>query len=225
LVGPLWFVGFDSLMELVAFVIAVAIAYQALRGYRLTKQRTLWYVHLGFAALSAGLLIDSLAGFLGIIARTLRGAVVVTLVGYEIYFLAQLVAYGLLIYAYVSHTRTLNTTPSTTVLASLLGFVALQATPAFPIRLVGPLVEYHPIPEIVLLLLVTYIAIQTGVNYSTTKDQDALFVFLAFLLLALSHLFFILQPFAALFFVVGHVLQLLGYVSLLTMLVRVTTTR
>jgi hypothetical protein len=212
-------------MELVAFIIAVAIAYQALKGYRLTKQRTLWYVHLGFAALSAGLLVDSLAGFLGIIARTLRGTVAFTVIGYEIYFLAQLVAYGLLTYAYVSHTRTLNTISSTTVLASLFGFITLQATPAFPIRLLGPLVEYHPIPEIVLLLLVTYIAIQTGLNYSATKDQNALFVFVAFLLLALSHLFFILEPFRALFFVAGHVLQLLGYVSLLTMLVRVATTR
>jgi hypothetical protein len=209
-------------MELVAFIIAVAIAYQALKGYRLTKQKTLWYVHLSFAALSAGLLIDSFAGFLGIVARTLRGTVALSLVGYEIYFLAQLVAYGLLIYAYVSHTRTLNTTPSTARLSSLLGFVTLQA---LPIRLLGPFVEYHPIPEIILLLLVTYIAIQTGLNYSATKDRNALLVFLAFLLLALSHLFFILEPFTESFFVIGHMLQLLGYISLLSMLVRVTTTK
>lgn len=75
MVGPRWFVGFDSLMELVAFLIALAIAYQALKGYRLTKQRTLWYVHFSFAVLSAGLLIDSLIGFLGILARTLRGTI------------------------------------------------------------------------------------------------------------------------------------------------------
>jgi uncharacterized ion transporter superfamily protein YfcC len=76
-----------------------------------------------------------------------------------------------------------------------------------------------------LLVLVTYIAIQTGLNYSATKDRNALLVFLAFLLLALSHLFFIVEPFSAFYFVIGHVLQLLGYVSLLSMLVRVTTTK
>jgi len=209
-------------MELVAFIIALAIAYQALKGYRLTKQRTLWYIHVSFAALSAGLLVNSFLGFLGIIAHTLRSIVALSLIGYMIYFLAQLVAYGLLIYAYVSHTRTLNMTSSTAMLASLFGFVTLQAR---PIRLFGPLVEYHPIPEIVLLLLVMYIAIQTGLNYSATKDRNALLVFLAFLLLALSHLFFILEPFSELFFVIGHILQLLGYISLLTMLLRVTTTR
>jgi hypothetical protein len=47
-------------------------------------------------------------------------------------------------------------------------------------------------------------------------------VFLAFLLLALSHLFFILQPISPLLFVIGHLLQLSGFVSFLAMLLRVT---
>jgi hypothetical protein len=36
-------------MEFIAFIIALAVAYQALKGYRFTKQRTLWYVHFSFA--------------------------------------------------------------------------------------------------------------------------------------------------------------------------------
>jgi len=207
-------------MELVAFIITLAVAYQALKGYRLTKQRTLWYVHFSFAVLSAGLLIDSLAGFLGIIARALRVTVALTLVGYSVYFFAQLLAYCILIYAYVSQTRTLNTTSIPVVLSSLFGFVALQIPPGTPIRLLGPLVEYHPVSEIVLLFLVSYVAVQTGMNYSATKDKSAFLVFLAFVFLALSHLFFILQPIGPLLFVIGHVLQLLGFVSLLAMLLR-----
>jgi hypothetical protein len=207
-------------MELVAFIITLAVAYQALKGYRLTKQRTLWYVHFSFAVLSAGLLIDSLAGFLGIIARALRVTVALTLVGYSVYFFAQLLAYCILIYAYVSQTRTLNTTSIPVVLSSLFGFAALQIPPGTPIRLLGPLVEYHPVSEIVLLFLVSYVAVQTGMNYSATKDKIAFLVFLAFVFLALSHLFFILQPIGPLLFVIGHVLQLLGFVSLLAMLLR-----
>jgi len=208
-------------MEFVAFIIALAIAYQALKGYRLTKQRTLWYVHFSFAVLSAGLLIDSLTGFLGILARTFRGTLSLTWIGYSIYFLAQLLAYSMLIYAYVSQTRTLGTTSTTIPLVSLIGLATLQITPAQGIRLLGPL-EYHPIPEIILLFLALYIAVQTGMNYSSTKDRSAFLVFLAFLLLTLSHLFFILQPFGPLLFVIGHILQLLGFISLLTMLLRVT---
>ena len=220
MVGPRWFVGFDSLMELVAFLIALAIAYQALRGYRLTKQRTLWYVHFSFAVLSAGLLIDSLIGFLGILARTLRGTIALTSTGYSIYFFAQLLAYSMLIYAYVSQTRSLNPTSSPILLASLSGFATLQAA---PIRLLGPLVEYHPVAEIVLLFLVFFIATKTGTNYSSTKDQNAFLVFLAFLMLALSHLLFILQPISPLLFVIGHLLQLSGFVSFLAMLFRVNS--
>jgi hypothetical protein len=208
-------------MELVAFVIALAVAYQALRGYRLTKQKTLWYVHFSFAVLSVGLLIDSVAGFFGIVARTLRGTVAFTASGYSVYFFAQLLAYSILIYAYVSQTRTLNTSTSPVLLASLFGFATLQG-PGIVGGLLGSLVEYHPISEILLLFLVFYVAVQTGRNYSATKDRNAFLVFLAFLLLALSHLLFILQLVSPLLFVIGHLLQLSGFVSFLAMLLRVT---
>ena len=208
-------------MELVAFIIALAIAYQALKGYRLTKQRTLWYVHFSFGVLSTGLLIDSLAGFIGIAARTLRGTIAFTAIGYSIYFFAQLLGYSILIYAYVSQTRTLNISTSPVLLSSLFGFVTLQAGPGVVARLFGPL-EYHPVSEILLLFLVFYVAVQTGTNYSATKDRNAFLVFLAFLLLALSHLLFILQPISPLLFVIGHLLQLSGFVSFLAMLLRVT---
>jgi hypothetical protein len=93
--------------------------------------------------------------------------------------------------------------------------------PGIVARLFGPL-EYHPVSEILLLFLVFYVAVQTGTNYSATKDRNAFLVFLAFLLLALSHLLFILQLISPLLFVIGHLLQLSGFVSFLAMLFRVT---
>jgi hypothetical protein len=107
-------------------------------------------------------------------------------------------------------------------LASLFGFATLQAAPSIVGRLLGFLVEYHPVSEIVLLFLVLYVAVQTGTNYSATKDRNAFLVFLAFLLLTLSHLLFILQILSPLLFVIGHLLQLSGFVSFLAMLMRVT---
>lgn len=221
MIRPLWFVGFDSLMEFIAFIIALTIAFQAFKGYRLTRQRTLLYVQFSFALLSAGLLIDSLTGFLGILARSLKGVEILTQVGYTIYFLAQVLAYGILVYAYVSQTRAMSTTSVSPLLVPLFGFSTLQISQAPVIKPLS-LLEYHPISEIVLLFLVVYIAFQTGINYSATKDRNAFLVFLGFLLLALSHLFFTLMPLGPLFFVFGHVFQLLGFVSLLTMLLRVT---
>jgi hypothetical protein len=212
-------------MELVAFIIALAIAHRALRGYRLTGQKTFWYVYFGFAVLSSGLLVDSLVGFLGMLARVPRGTVALTQVGYSIYFFSQLLAYGLLIYAYASQTRNLRSTSSSVMVGFALFSAALQTTPAPPIGLLGLQLEYHPIAEIVLLFLVAYVTVHTGMNYSTTKDGNALLVFLAFLFLTLSHLFFILTPISPLSFVIGHTLQLSGFVSLLAMLLQVSGTR
>ena len=220
--GPLWFVGFDNLMEFVAFMIALAIAYQAFKGYRITKERTLLYLQFSFALLSCGLLVDSLTGFLGMLARALRFALTLTLFGYSIYFLTEVLAYGILIFAYVSQTRRLTGSGASLGLISLFGFATLEAER--PIRLLGPLVEYHPIPETVLLFLISYVVVQTGLNYSASKERNVLLVFLGFLFLALSHLFFILMLFSPLFFVIGHTFQLLGFVSLLTMLLRVAKT-
>ena len=225
MVGPLWFVGFDSLMELVAFAIALAIAYQAFKGYTMTRQRTLFYVQFSFALLSAGLLIDSLAGFLGILARALRATMALTRVGYTLYFFAQLLAYGVLIYAYVYQAKSVSTTSASLALIPVFGLAALQEPSVPEMKLLGLLVEYHPGSEIILLFLLACIAILTGLNYSATKDRNAFLVFLGFLLLAFSHLLFILTPLNALMFVIGHLLQLLGFISLLTMLLRVTTAK
>lgn len=214
--------GFDSLMEFAAFIIVIAIAHRALRGYRLTEQKTFWYVYLGFAVLSAGLLVDCVAGILGMLARAPRGTVAFHQTGYSVYFFSQLLAYGLLIYAYAAQSKNLRTTSSPAMAASTFAFVAFQATPDLPIRLLGLQLEYHPIAELVLLFLVAYVTVHTGTNYSTTKDRSALLVFVAFLFLTLSHIFFILIPISPLSFVIGHALQLSGFISLLAMLLQVS---
>jgi uncharacterized membrane protein len=46
-------------MEFIAFAIATAVAYQALKGYRLSRERTLLYLNLSFVLLGAGLLIEA----------------------------------------------------------------------------------------------------------------------------------------------------------------------
>lgn len=48
-------------MEFIAFAIAIAVAFQALKGYRLAKERTLLYLNMSFILLGAGLFIDGLA--------------------------------------------------------------------------------------------------------------------------------------------------------------------
>jgi len=203
LVAPLWFFGFDSLMEFIAFIIAIAVSYQALKGYRLTNERTLLYLHLSFLLLGAGLAIDGLANLIVLLVRFHRAFLFLSSLGYSINFVAQLVAYGLLVFAYIQQTRT------------SVSQVAMAAMPAL-------LFEHNPVTELILLFLLVYIATQTGINYSVNKSAISLFVFGAFVSLVIAHLFFLFFTFSApVFFALAQIAQLFGFLLLLAMLLRV----
>ena len=117
MVGVSWFFGFGSMMEFIAFVITIAVAYQALKAYNLSKEKTLLYLNLSFVLIGAGLLIDGLSGLIVLLARLHREFFYLFGVGYTINFIAQLIAYGLLVYAYVHQAR--NVTAATQVLAAV----------------------------------------------------------------------------------------------------------
>jgi hypothetical protein len=203
MLAPLWFFGFDSSMEFIAFAIASAVAYQALKGYRLSKERTLLYINLSFVLIGAGLLIDSLANLIVLLVRFHRAFLPLSAVGYTINFIAQLVAYGLLVFAYIHQARSVS---------GQLAMLGVVPTLFF---------EHNAVTELILIFLLVYIATQTGINYSMNKSTSALLVFGAFASLTIAHLFFLLFTLAAVFFPFAHIAQLFGFLLLLAMLLRV----
>jgi hypothetical protein len=189
-------------MEFIAFAIAIAVAYQALKGYRLSKERTLLYLNLSFGLLGAGLSIDALANLIVLLSRFRLQFLFLSAVGYTLNFVAQLVAYGILIVAYVQQTR--NTSSP----------VAMAALPLI-------FFEHNPITELILIFLIAFIATQTAMNYSVTRTTNALLVLSAFTSLTVSHVFFLLFTMFPIFFPFAHVAQLFGFLLLLGMLLRV----
>jgi hypothetical protein len=202
LVGPSWFFGFDSLMEFIAFVIAIAVAYQALKGYKLSSEKTLLYVNLSFVLIGAGLLVDALSSLIVLLAGVRRGFLYPFAVGYSINFVAQLLAYGLLVYAYVRQARNLGPT------------MALAAVPIL-------FFERNAVTELILIFLLVYIATQTAINYSINKNTNSMLVFGAFASLSVAHVFFLIFTVAPLFFPFAQIAQLFGFLLLLAMLLRV----
>ena len=202
MVAPSWFFGFDSLMEFIAFAIALAVAYQALKGYRLSNEKTLLYLNLSFVLLGAGLLIDGLANLVILLARFHRAFLFLYPLGYTMNFFAQVLAYGLLVFAYIEQTRNVNTQ------------IAMAAAPLL-------LFEHNAVTELILIFLLVYISAQTAINYSMNRTTNALLVFGAFTSLALSHLFFLIYTITPVFFPFAHVAQLFGFLLLLAMLLRV----
>ena len=105
MVTPIRFFGFDSLMEFIAFAIASAVAFQALKGYRLSRERTLLYLNVSFGLLGAGLFIDACANLIVFLARFHAEFLFLYSIGYTINFVAQLLAYGILVFAYIQQSR------------------------------------------------------------------------------------------------------------------------
>ena len=191
-------------MELIAFAIAFAVAYQALKGYKLSKERTLLYLHFSFILLGTGLLVDALASMIVVISHLLRGLLFLYSLGYTINFIAQLVAYGILVIAYLQQARN----------------VPVQLAAAAPIASVL-FFERNAYTELILIFLVVYITAQMAINYSINKSSNALLVFGAFASLALAHLFFLMFILIPVFFALAHIAQLFGFLLLLAMLLRV----
>lgn len=189
-------------MEFIAFAIAIAVAFQALKGYRLAKERTLLYLNMSFILLGAGLFIDGLANLIVLLVRFHRAFLFLYSFGYTINFIAQLVAYGLLVFAYIQQNRNLGSLVMVAALPSLF-------------------IEYNAVTELILIFLVVYIAIQTAINYTINKSSTALLVFGAFASLSVAHLFFLLFTIVPVSFPFAHIAQLFGFLLLLAMLLRV----
>jgi hypothetical protein len=205
--GPAWFFGFGSLMEFIAFVIAIAIANEALKGYKMLKEKTLLYLNLSFVLIGAGLLVDALASMIVFLAGARRGFLYPFAVGYTINFLAQVIAYGLLVYAYVHQARSVTEGP---LLVAALPFLFF---------------ERNAFTELILIFLLVYIATQTGINYSMNKSTNSLLVFAAFVSLCIAHVFFLIFIVAPIFYPLAHIAQLCGFLLLLAMLLRVNRAR
>jgi len=204
--APIWFFGFDSFMEFIAFAIAVAVAFQAMKGYTLSRERTLLYLNISFLLLGAGLLVDGLANLIVLLSRFHRNFLYLSRVGYIIDFLAQLVAYLILVVVYLQQT------------SSWSGQIAVAVLPI-------ALLESNPFTELVLIFLLVYISAQTGINYNVSKTTNSLLVFGAFASLALAHVFFLLFTVRLIFFPLAQICQLFGFLLLLGMLFRVNQTQ
>jgi hypothetical protein len=191
-------------MEFIAFIIAIAVAYQALKGYKLSRERTLLYVHFSFVLLAVGLLVDGLSSIIVLLSHFLRALLYLYALGYTINFITQFVGYGILVVAYLLQTRN----------------ASVQLAVAAPIASIL-FIERNAFTELILIFLLVYITAQMGINYSMSKTTNGLLVLSAFASLSLAHFFFLMFMVRPIFFPLAHIAQLFGFLLLLAMLLRV----
>ena len=189
--------GYDIAMELISSIAALFISYYSNRAYSATRKKSFLLLQLGFLSAGVGLILDSLLLSAAILSRTPR----LTAAGYTAYFTLTIMSYCLILSSYAAD--------------------KLERSGAYAASIL-PLIGFGALPEGVLLTLSGAIMVQLGVNFSLKRSADSLLVFLAFALIFLGHLSFMLQAlrFPGLL-IAGHVFRYLGFISFLILILRV----
>ena len=205
--GPAWFYGMDAVIQLFGAIVALTLAFYGYKAYKLSKDRKYLLFTVAFLLLSLDLIIYALlipASFayysfysdvyVGVLLQFAR------LMNF-VFITATLLAYTLLIAVYSKIDR-VDTIALVSVLTIIIsGFIyRYQSFTGF---------------NLVSVLLLTFIMAYTCHNCVTRKTRSSTSVFAAFILLALGHLFFVGAGVSSIAFLLGHVLQLAGYLSLL----------
>jgi len=205
--GVVAFIGFDVLMELVSSIIALIIAYYAALGYKALMSRVLLYLNLSFSVLGCGLFIDALltAYAVSVISIAESEALLLLKASTFILYFCEVTAFGLLTYAYVRQRLSASMPMAPMVIALLRG--------------------YTPVVEAVIAAILLFIFVQTASNAASSRSKPSIMVSASFLLLCLSHIFFMLTRTWVPSYVVAHTLQLAGFACLLAMLLMVRARR
>jgi hypothetical protein len=204
-------------MELVSSLISLLVGYQASKGYRASSAKGLLFLYLGFVILSLGILLRAItATFFALVIRstdTIPTALVsLSNVAGIIFTITQLSAYSLFIATYAFQAKSLGSR----------NFAAGGTVAA-----VFPIVRlfYIPALELLAIAMLGFVAMSSLMNWLHRRGLNSLLVFLGFGFMFFSHLLFLFMILEELLLFVGQLMQLTGFVCLLTMLARVNKTR
>ncbi len=201
---PIRFYGYDTIIYLASALIGFAIAYKAMKLHEMSGAKPHRFLYLAFTLLSVGMLTLSattaftyLKYFEAHEFIAFNGLFDVADFGYWIYFLSSLVAYILLINAY-----------STKISEKFaIGFLITF--------------NYYVYFNVLLFFLISFVAFKTATNYFSRKSKDAGLVAVGFVLIAAYHGLQLFTFASKLVYVLANLSLILGFLSLLIMLIRV----
>jgi len=202
---PIQILRLDLVMEPFGALISFVIAYYALKAYRLSSERSLLYLYFGFAALGVGMASRFLATFYLLMIFRVRDVFWTGLLEASglVYGLLRILAYAFFTAAYAGQARK----------------VKGEALPAVLPFIVNPFFDFISVTMLI------YITVQSAINFTLTKRADSFLVFIGFLLILFSHVFFMLALIIDDYYFIGHITQLLGLIAMLTMLIKVSKSK
>lgn len=224
---PPWFYGFDSLMYLISALIGFFISYNSYKLYSITRNKSHFYLHFGFILLSLGLFMVSLVSAFSYISfkacstNCELGLFDLTVgiedFGYILYFGLSIVGYSLLMLAYTFEKIKIPKY----ILTFVLLFSALLIIAAVPSSQLLIYDTYDQYFHLLSFLIVGYILFEILIHFSESKNITSLLVVLGFSGIFVFHILQFFAYFTYWLYVFAHISLIVGYLSLLAMLIKV----
>ncbi|MBI2558239.1 hypothetical protein HYW20_02865 [Candidatus Woesearchaeota archaeon] len=209
---PNWFAGYNAILELMFFVIALLVGVYSIRIYRLSGQRQSKLLGISFLFISAAYFIQSILNFAASYSMAdwcsmQSMAVTHSLSNFGIYAHMILFITGIVTLAYM--TLKINDLKAYALfLAAILAVLLLSS---------NKLYFFYALSSILLI----YISFYYLGNYLDSRKMSTLIVFTAFLFLLFGKIHFIFSIDHGTFYVAGHLLEFVAYVLILTNLISV----
>lgn len=210
--SPQWFYGKDILIDIVSIFILLLIAFFSIRYYNIKRNKNYIYLTLSFVILAGSFLAKILINFnvyyklietqdLGIVSavyQSMKATHSIFITSFVVYWLSMTFGYYILYSIYQN--QSLSNFLFGTYLITAYTYIAYPDYRTFHITL------------FVILALITAIHLKRYLNnrYVATK-----LVTLSFGIITLSQIFFIFIDWNIYFYVIGELMQLIGYISLL----------
>jgi hypothetical protein len=211
--SPDWFIGTAIILEIIFTVITLGVSIYAFHIFRLTNQRQAKFFAISFLGFSASYAIQS---FLNAILffrpkeqlyETISYLTLVTFNSISIYTHMLFFLAGLITLAYV-----------TFKISNKKLYTLLMATGLVPLLFIK---DNSYLFYILSSIFLIYISIHYFANYIKHKQVKTLLVLIAFVFLLIGRIHFIFLVNHALFFAIGHFLELAAYLLILISLLLV----
>ncbi len=192
----------DLIFEFISGIIALMVTYYASKAYRLTGQKRLSDLSTGFLVLSAGMLGRVVGTWYFLIREPSTSTFEIVTIAYGF---SRIMAYIL----FAISTRQTVSRKESLVADNSGGSLLLLAT-----FLVDPNLE------VIAILVLVVVVLQSTLNYMSTRSKFARYVLLGFFLLLLSHIFMAQVERNAGLYLLSQAAQFLGFLSFLVMLIQ-----
>jgi len=211
--SPVWFLGFDLILELIFFLVTGLIAWYAYRIHRLTGYRQYKRWSTGFLFVALAYVVNALTNLFlyfelkenGLMVSTLGELTRIYNVGLLIHMLFFLAGYVILVFVSLR----VDDARLSPLLLFLIAVTALASLP------------FSWVFELATIMLFLYLIILTAKNTRAHRKKTVhssrcnQLVIIGFSILLLGQLAYLFLPLWSISYVVGHVLELLGYAALI----------